>query len=137
MNEEINLQDMFKKGNSCYHNKNYDLALTCYDKYLQMCSEDNIQKGSVLYNKGVVLIHQKQYDSAIIYLKESVKLFTINYANDEKIGNSMFNIGFCYVKLRNCYMAYLYFSKSKKYIPTDDQLHQSLNMMKKKLVCKK
>lgn len=133
MNKEAMLKDMFRKGNDYYYDKSYDLAIDCYDQYLELCDDNTEQKGSILYNRGVVLIKQKQYDNALVDLQESIKILKMNKGTYKKIGNALFNIGYCYMKLRNSYMSYLYFSKATKYLPQDEQLNRTLDMIKKEL----
>lgn len=131
MEQKNKINYLINDGNKYYEEKKYKSALICYDKYLELCKDEKIERNDsyfmklscVLYNAGTTLIKLDMHEQAIYYFKQSIfiyeSIYNIINPDDSKLGNNYFNIGFCYIKLHNEYMAYKYFKSSIEYLPNE------------------
>ncbi|CAM3008871.1 CDC27 family protein [Hathewaya histolytica] len=90
----------FKKANDFYNAKEYEKAITMYEKALKT----NENESSSLYNTAVCHIKLKNYYKAIDFLKNA-----INFKKDSKY---VFNLAYCYAMLNNNQKALYYFNLS-------------------------
>jgi len=84
----LSLSEWFDKGNDASYKGDYELALECYKKAIDI----NPKVAEVWYNAGQVFINKKDYDSAIKCYKKAIEIypsytrahFKLGFANDMK-----------------------------------------------------
>ncbi|NMM63187.1 tetratricopeptide repeat protein [Clostridium sp. P21] len=114
----------FHKANECYNSKDYQKAITLYQKAVEF--KDN--EPASLYNSSVCFIKLKQYNKAISLLKSAIKL--------KRESKYFFNLGYCYIMLNDNKKALIYFNMAWCLNNDDIDCEKAINVIIKKYLSK-
>lgn len=92
------MMNYFEKANSLYNLKEYKKAISLYKQSIN--AKEN--EAASLYNSAVCFIKLKKYREAVPLLKSAIEL--------KKDSKYFFNLGYCYVMLKNNKSALLNFN---------------------------
>lgn len=113
--------NFFQLGNKLYNNKQYLEALDYYEKAIQ--SDENT--ACSYYNAGVCSIKIKDFNRAIIYTKNAIRL-----SEDSKY---YFNLAYAYAMMDDNQKALLYFNKAWALNTEDEDCEKAINLILKKV----
>ena len=116
--------DDLDMGFKFYSKKKYEEAMVYFKKYLEEHEEANI----ALYNIGVCHIRLNNYDEAIDIFNQ---VLNKKSASSITIANSLFNIGYSYISLKEIGKAYQYIARSWSINPFDEECRKSLLLIEK------
>ncbi|MBW6410061.1 tetratricopeptide repeat protein [Clostridium weizhouense] len=111
----------FNEGNKLYNSKDYIKAIDCYKK-------SAIQKQNEAcsyYNAGVCFIKLKDFNKAIIMLKNAI---AIQYES-----KYFFNLGYCYTMKEDLNKALQFFNIAWCLNDTDTDCEKAINLLLPKL----
>ncbi|KAB2913752.1 MAG: tetratricopeptide repeat protein [Bacteroidetes bacterium] len=112
-------------GNISRIEKNYQKSLEYHFKALKLRESINYTEGIAgsLNSIGVVYKELEKYDSALIFLQESIKKAAKGNSPTEHLANTLSHIGSIYVKNKN-------FNYAKKYYDSAYRIRRSVNSKK-------
>ncbi len=117
--------DYFSKANVMYNSKDYEKAITFYERALD---EDSSNSASCYYNSSVCHIKLKKYPDAIYLLKKAIRL--------REESKYYFNLAYCYALLGNNKDALYFFNKAWCLNESDEDCEKAINLLLKKEIDK-
>jgi len=111
--------DYFRRANELYSLKEYEKAISMYEKSLEI----NKNEASSLYNVAVCYIKLKKYMLAIESLNKALKI-----RSDSKY---YFNLAYCYAMTNNKQKSLLYFNLAWALDNSDIECEKAINLILK------
>ena len=72
--EILTPQEWKEKGNTEFNKGNYEEALSCYSKAINLTTDENVEKAIFYKNRAAVYLKQLEYDKAIKDCDEALKI---------------------------------------------------------------
>lgn len=107
----------FDKANEFYNQKQYKHAIDMYKKAMEL----NDNESSSLYNTAVCFIKLRDFENAIQYLLNAIKL--------KKESSYFFNLGYCYAMLNDKRKALNYFNIAWSLNGDDHECEKAINLI--------
>ncbi|XP_018014215.1 stress-induced-phosphoprotein 1 [Hyalella azteca] len=106
--EQLEARAEKEKGNAAYKKKNFETAITHYEKAIEIDPTDM----TFLTNLAAVKYEQKLYEECISVCEKAVEVGRENRADFKLIAKALTRIGNAYKQLKNLEKAKLYYEKS-------------------------
>lgn len=113
--------DFFNEGNKLYNNQDYKKAIDCYKKAVKK----NENEACSYYNAGVCFIKLKDFDNAIIMLKQAIAI--------QRDSKYYFNLGYCYAMKDDTNKALINFNIAWALNNEDSDCEKAINLITSKI----
>jgi len=123
---EGNVADqLFKRAQKDYQEKNYEAAVVNFKQYLKQ-SPKSSQAGTAQYLIGESLYAQKQYEAAIVAFDEVIQ----KHGQDPKVAAAMLKQGYAFAELKDARNARFFLQQVQKKYPNSPEAQQAAEKLK-------